>query len=67
MIRNPKYFVGDRVTVFQNSERIPSMSFIGDSGTVCGTRSKDVLVKFDNGKELYIYENDLIALGLSVR
>lgn len=59
--------MGDRVTVFQNSERIPSMSFIGDSGTVCGTRSKDVLVKFDNGKELYIYENDLIALGLSVR
>lgn len=51
--------LGNRVIVFQNSERIPTHSYIGKTGIVIGTKSKDVVVQFDDNKIGYIWDKDL--------
>lgn len=54
-----KFSLVDRVVVFQNTERNSFYGFVGKKGIVVGHCSKDVLARFDDGKEHYIYENDL--------
>ncbi len=57
MIDRTKFSVGDRVIVFQNSERVHGL--IGSTGVIVGFRSNDAIVRFNNGGEHFIYENDL--------
>lgn len=54
-----KFSLGDRVVVYQNTERSLPYEFIGMKGTVVGYCSKDAIIQFNDGKEFYIYENDL--------
>lgn len=54
-----KFSLGDRVVVYQNTERSLPYRFVGMLGTVVGHCSRDVIIRFDDGKEFYIYENDL--------
>jgi len=45
-----KFSTGDRIVVFQNTERIPCCGFVGKKGVVVGYCSKDALIQFDDGE-----------------
>lgn len=51
---------GDRVEVFQNSERIESLSYLNKTGIATGKRkANDFEVVFDDGQKSYVYIEDL--------
>ncbi|WP_143322663.1 hypothetical protein [Clostridium sp. HBUAS56010] len=51
---------GDRVEVFQNSERIESHSYLNKKGIATGKhKTSDYEVIFDDGQISYIYIKDL--------
>lgn len=54
-----KFNIGDRVMVFQNSERIPCAACIGKTGTVIYHKCRDAVVEFDDGSKHAIWEIDL--------
>ena len=56
-----KFSIGDRIVVFQNTERTTRYEFIGKRGIVVGYCSRDAIIRFDDGVELCIYEDDLVA------
>nr|WP_024835498.1 hypothetical protein [Clostridium sp. 12(A)] len=51
---------GDRVEVFQNSERIKRLSYLNKTGIATGKRkANDFEVVFDDGQNSYVYIEDL--------
>ncbi len=51
---------GDRVEVFQNSERIESLSYLNKTGIATGkSKANDFEVVFDDGQKSYVYIEDL--------
>lgn len=59
MICKTKFRAGDKVKVVKNTERIHSASCVGMVGDVVGSRSRDCLVRFEDGTAHAIFEEDL--------
>lgn len=55
-----KFQLGDKVIIFQNTERVPSAGRIGKSGVVFSNMMRDIEILLDGeGKSVRIIEDDL--------